>query len=405
MPIADSIKKAQESGSWIRKMFEEGAALKKQYGADRVFDFSIGNPDIEPPPAFHTRLVNLAAEDAPGSHGYMPNAGFAEVREAMAQKASRDHQVQIDGSHVVMCVGAAGGLNVVLKAILNPGDEVVVPKPYFVEYGSYISNHGGRMVLVPSTADFNLDVDAIARSLTEKTAAVIINSPHNPTGRIYPARTIQELAKALRQHGEKTGRYPYLIADEPYREIVYENRQVPPVLSVYEESILVTSFSKTLSLPGERIGYIAVGPKLTDKQEMAAALSYATRVLGFVNAPALMQRAVARLIDAQVDVSIYARRRDAFKQVLDAAGIPYIEPEGAFYLFCQVPPRRHSQDASLDRDSPIDVSFVNHLKDHLILAVPGTGFGASGYFRLAYCVDEDIILNSGKAFTAAAESW
>lgn len=413
MPIAESIKKAQESGSWIRKMFEEGAALKKQYGADRVFDFSIGNPDIDPPPAFHETLLHLAAEDAPGSHGYMPNAGFTEVREAMAKKASRDHQVQIDGSRVVMCVGAAGGLNVVLKAILNSGDEVVVSKPYFVEYGSYIANHGGRMVLVPSKADFDLDVAAIEGALTEKTAAVIINSPHNPTGRIYPADTIQSLADSLRRHGAKTGRYPYLVADEPYREIVYENRTVAPILSAYEESIVVTSFSKSLSLPGERIGYIALGPQLANAQEMVGALAYATRVLGFVNAPALMQRAVAQLIDAQVDVSVYARRRDAFKAVLDAAGISYVEPEGAFYLFCQVPPRRHQAPQAQDGaaagaradNTPIDIAFVNHLKDHLILAVPGTGFGGPGYIRLAYCVDESIIRASAGAFKKAVESW
>jgi len=458
MPIAESIKKAQESGSWIRKMFEEGAALKKQYGQDKVFDFSIGNPDIEPPPAFHKALVALATEDAPGSHGYMPNPGFPEVREAMAKKASRDHQVQIDGSHIVMTVGAAGGLNVVLKAILNPGDEVIVPKPYFVEYGSYIANHGGRMVLVPSTEDFNLDIAAIAGALSERTAAVIINSPHNPTGRIYPAETIQALAEVLRRQGAKTGRYPYLIADEPYREIVYENRTVAPILSAYEESIVVTSFSKSLSLPGERIGYIALGPDIANKAEGAGALAYATRVLGFVNAPALMQRVVSHLIDAQVDVSVYARRRDAFKAVLDAAGISYVEPEGAFYLFCKVPPRASgspepgpaagtSNDTSAatsantssaatsaankpvtsaankpatsaaksaaastasiadTRSDPIDIDFVRHLKDHLILAVPGTGFGSPGYIRLAYCVDESIIRASAEAFKKALASW
>ena len=422
MPIAESIKKAQESGSWIRKMFEEGAALKKQYGQDRVFDFSIGNPDIEPPPAFHKALVTLATEDAPGSHGYMPNPGFPAVREAMAKKASRDHQVQIDGSHIVMTVGAAGGLNVVLKAILNPGDEVIVPKPYFVEYGSYIANHGGRMVLVPSKADFDLDVAAIAGALSERTAAVIINSPHNPTGRIYPAETIQALAEVLRRQGAKTGRYPYLIADEPYREIVYENRTVAPILSAYEESIVVTSFSKSLSLPGERIGYIALGPAIANKAEVAGALAYATRVLGFVNAPALMQRVVSHLIDAQVDVSVYARRRDAFKAVLDAAGISYVEPEGAFYLFCKVPPRSSgspepgpaagagspasTQTASAQTaDTPIDIAFVQHLKDHLILAVPGTGFGSPGYIRLAYCVDESIIRASAGAFKKALASW
>lgn len=416
MPIAETIKKDQESGSWIRKMFEEGTVLKKQFGADQVFDFSIGNPDIEPPPAFHKTLVQLATEDAPGSHGYMPNPGFPEVREAMAKKASRDHQVQIDGSHIVMTVGAAGGLNVILKSILNSGDEVVVTRPYFVEYGFYIANHGGRMVMVPSKPDFDLDVAAIAGALTEKTAAVIINSPHNPTGRIYPAETIQALSEALRRHGAKTSRYPYLIADEPYREIVYENRNVAPVLSAYEESMVVTSFSKTLSLPGERIGYIALGPKIANKNEVAGALAYATRILGFVNAPALMQRIVAQLTDTQVDVSIYARRRDAFKEVLDEAGIPYIEPEGAFYLFCQVPPRKHSPapeaDTSLvttagtaDNPTPIDIAFVNHLKEHLILAVPGSSFGGPGYIRLAYCVDEKIIRGSTETFKKAMKSW
>ncbi|MFZ5367948.1 MAG: pyridoxal phosphate-dependent aminotransferase [Spirochaetota bacterium] len=409
MPIAEAIKKAQESGSWIRKMFEEGAALKKQYGSDKVFDFSIGNPDVEPPEAFHRALLELVTEDAPGSHGYMPNPGFSDVREALAQKAGREHQVQIDGSHIVMTVGAAGGLNVVLKAILNPGDEVVVSKPYFVEYGSYIANHGGRMVLVPASADFDLDVAAIEAALTERTAAVLINSPHNPTGRIYPAATIGALADALRRHGAKTGRYPYLIADEPYREIVYGGRQVAPILSAYEESIVVTSYSKSLSLPGERIGYIALGPKIANKGEVAGALAYTTRVLGFVNAPALMQRVVARLTDAQVDVSIYARRRDAFKEVLDAAGISYIEPEGAFYLFCQVPRQRDlgptHRDQGPHTDTPLDVAFVNHLKNHLILAVPGTGFGSPGYFRLAYCVDEKIIRASAGAFKKAVESW
>ncbi|MFQ3547357.1 MAG: pyridoxal phosphate-dependent aminotransferase [Termitinemataceae bacterium] len=423
MSVAESVKKAQEAGSWIRKMFEEGAALKKQYGADKVYDFSIGNPDVEPPRAFHDTLVALATKDVPGSHGYMPNAGFPEVREQLAKKAGRDHQVEIDGSHIVMCVGAAGGLNVVLKAILNSGDEVVVSKPYFVEYGSYIANHGGRMVLVPSTADFDLDVAAIAAALTEKTAAVLINSPHNPTGRVYPAATIRALADALRQHGARTGRYPYLIADEPYREIIYDKRQVAPILSAYEESIVVTSYSKSLSLPGERIGYIALGPKLSQAQEMTGALAYTTRILGFVNAPALMQRVVARLTESQVDVSVYARRRDAFTAVLDQVGIPYVQPEGAFYLFCKVPPRQHaasggevasgnlsSSDSHANNrlsaaTAADDIAFVNHLKEYHVLAVPGTGFGAPGYFRLAYCVDESIIRNSLPAFRDAMAHW
>lgn len=396
MPIADAIRDVQAKSSWIRKMFEEGAALKKEHGADKVFDFSIGNPDVEPPRAFHEVLLRLATEDEKGSHGYMANVGFPAVREALAAKASREQGVRIDGSRIVMAVGAAGGLNVVLKAVLNPGDEVVVSRPYFVEYGSYVSNHGGRMVLVDSKDDFDLDPEAIARALTPRTAAVLINSPHNPTGRVYPASTIARLAEVLRAHGKACGRRPYLLADEPYREIAY-GVEVPPILAAYEESIVVTSYSKSLSLPGERIGYIAVGPEVSDAAELLGALAYCTRVLGYVNAPALMQRAVAGLVDARVDVGVYARRRDAFKAVLDAAGIRYVEPEGAFYLFCKVP-----GDGDKARD---DVGFVMALKDRLVLGVPGSGFGAPGWFRLAYCVDEAIIAASAPAFRAAAADW
>ncbi|MCX7949692.1 MAG: pyridoxal phosphate-dependent aminotransferase [Treponemataceae bacterium] len=405
MSIAEHIKKAQESGSWIRRMFEEGAALKKQFGADRVFDFSLGNPDVEPPVAFHETLVSLATEDAPGSHGYMPNAGFPEVRGALAHKVQREQGVPATAAHIVMSVGAAGGLNVVFKAILNPGDEVIVSRPYFVEYGAYIANHGGTMVLVSPTEDFDLDIGAIQAALTEKTAAVLINSPHNPTGRVYPAATIRRLAEILESHGRRTGRWPYLVADEPYREIVYGGIEVPPILSAYRESIVVTSYSKSLSLPGERIGYIALNPGMEQVEEVAAALAYTTRILGFVNAPALMQRIVARLTESRVEVGIYERRRDAFTAILEKAGITYVKPEGAFYLFCRVPsPKKGSSELS-NHEFPIDVHFVQHLKKHLILAVPGSGFGAPGYIRLAYCVDENIIRRSEEAFLNAMGEW
>jgi aspartate aminotransferase len=373
-------------------MFEEGNQLKKQYGPDKVFDFSIGNPDIEPPPAFHRVFIKLATEDKQGSHGYMPNAGFPEVREALAHKASKEHQVTLDGSHIIMAVGAAGGLNVVFKTILNPDDEVIVPRPYFMEYRAYVGNHGGRLIEVDTLPDFNLDLAAIQGALSEKTAAVLINSPHNPTGRIYPAKTIAELAALLSAHGKRSGRLPYLIADEPYREIVYNNRTVPPILSAYPESLVVNSYSKSLSLPGERIGYIAVSPNISHKDGVINALIYATRILGFVNAPALMQRIVAELTYARVDVDVYARRRDAFKQVLDKVGIPYAEPEGAFYLFCQAPGGN-------------DGAFVDHLKKYRILGVPGSGFGKPGWVRFAYCVDEKVIQASGEAFTHAMETF
>jgi aspartate aminotransferase len=372
-------------------MFEEGNQLKKQYGADGVFDFSIGNPDIEPPPAFHRVFTKLAKEDKKGSHGYMPNGGYPEVREALAKKVSREQGLTLEGSHIIMAAGAAGGLNVALKAILNPGDEVIVSRPYFMEYKAYVSNHGGCLVEVDALPDFNLNIPAIKEGLSEKTAAVLINSPHNPTGRIYPAKTIAELAELLQSWGNHSCRLPYLIADEPYREIAY-TIQPPSILSEYSESIVVNSYSKSLSLPGERIGYIAVSPAIHDKDEVLNALIYTTRILGFVNAPALMQRIVAELTFARVDVGVYARRRDAFKQVLDAAGITYAEPEGAFYLFCQVP-------------KGDDRAFVDHLKQYRILGVPGSGFGTPGWIRFAYCVDEKLIQASGPAFKQAMETW
>jgi aspartate aminotransferase len=385
----------------IRKMFEEGNRLKKEHGADKVFDFSLGNPDIEPPPAFHRVFLRMAKEDRKGSHGYMPNAGYPEAREALAVKASREQGVELDGSRIVMTVGAAGGLNIVFKAILDPGDEVIVPRPYFMEYRSYTANHGGVLVEVDTAEDFSLDLGAVRAALSPKTKAVLINSPHNPTGRVYPARDIEALGKLLAEQGE-AGRRPYLISDEPYREISYDGITVPPVLSVYDDSIVVSSYSKSLSLPGERIGYAAVGPKAADGEELVNALIYANRILGYVNAPALMQRIVAELTFAKVDVDIYARRRAAFTAILDRVGISYAKPEGAFYLFCKVPPRKAAPPAGGGEE---DQAFAELLKQHLILAVPGSGFGKPGWLRLAYCVDEKIIKASGPAFNRALESW
>jgi len=398
MAIANNIKDALAGSSMIRKMFEEGILLKKQHGEDNVFDFSLGNPDIEPPPAFHDAFVKLAKEDEKGSHGYMPNAGFSHVREALAKKVCKEQNVKIDGSHIIMAVGAAGGLNTVFKTICNPGDEVIVPRPYFMEYRAYTSNHGAKLVEVDTKEDFNLDIDAIGSALNERTAAVLINSPNNPTGKVYSAQTLNALSTKLTEHGKKTGRFPYIVSDEPYREIAY-NIDVPPVLSCYNESIVVSSYSKSLSLPGERIGFIAVGPNASGKDDLLNGLIYATRILGFVNAPALMQRLVGELTSARVDVSIYARRRDAFMKVLDNAGIEYATPQGAFYLFCKVPKSKNSKNETDDK------AFVEHLKNHLILGVPGSGFSKNGWLRFAYCVDEKIINASQNAFIKAMETW
>jgi aspartate aminotransferase len=393
MPIATMIKNSLAGSSLIRKMFEEGARLKAVHGADAVFDFSLGNPDIDPPPVFHETLRRLLDGPRTLPHGYMPNPGFFDVRGHVAEKASREQGVTLYESHILMSVGAAGALNTVLKAILNPGDEVVVSRPYFLEYRAYVANHGGKLVEVDSSPDFNLDVDRIAGALNEKTAAVLINSPHNPTGRVYPAETIGRLAGVLEAHGKKTGRYPYLIADEPYREIVYDGIVVPPVLAAYHEAIVVTSYSKSLSLPGERIGYIALSPTIHDLDEVFAALAYTTRILGYVNAPALMQRAVAILTKVKAPVAVYAKRRDVFKRVLDSVGMSYAKPEGAFYLFAKVP------------GNGDDGGFVDCLKKHLILGVPGSAFGAPGWVRFAYCVHENVISASEAAFKAALAEW
>jgi len=399
MPVADAVREALGSQSVIRKMFEEGIQLKKQHGADKVFDFSLGNPDLEPPPAFHRVFMKLADEDKKGSHGYMPNGGYPEVREALGRKASLEQGVSIDGSHVVMSCGAAGGLNVLFKSILNPGDEVIIPRPYFIEYRFYTANYGGRFVEVDTLPDFSLNVEAIKAKLSPKTAAVLINSPNNPTGRVYSAETIASLASILEEHGRTCGRMPYLVSDEPYRELVYDGGKVPPVLSAYSESIVVSSYSKSLSLPGERIGYIAVSPGINDKDTLMGALIYATRILGFVNAPALMQRIVAELTFARVDLDVYAARRAAFRQILDDEGIEYARPDGTFYLFCKVP--KKETEPGIGNDG----AFVDHLKGHLVLGVPGSGFGAPGWLRFAYCVDEKIIKASAPAFRKAMKSW
>ncbi|MCL2380006.1 MAG: pyridoxal phosphate-dependent aminotransferase [Treponema sp.] len=393
MPVADVIREALASQSFVRAMFEEGALLKKRYGAESVFDFSLGNPDVPPPQAFYRVLRGMAERAESGVHGYMPNAGFPEAREALAGKISAEQGVSIDGSHVVMACGAAGGLNVVFKSILNPGDEVVVSKPYFMEYRPYAANHGGRIVEAASLQDFGLDIAAIEEKLSPQTAAVLINSPHNPTGRVYSRQSIAALAEVMARHGRRCGRMPYLVCDEPYREIAFDGIEVPPILSAYSESIVVSSYSKSLSLPGERAGYIAVGPGIGGKQELTGALAYATRVLGFMNAPALMQRVVAALTSTTVDIDVYARRRAAFTGVLDEAGISYATPQGTFFLFCEVP------------CGGDDYEFAGHLGKRRILGVPGSLFAMPGWIRFAYCVDESVIEASRGAFVEAVADW
>ncbi len=385
--VAKKMQAYAESSSWIRKMFEEGARMKAEFGADKVFDFSIGNPDVPPPAKFYTVLQELVRDEKPGVHGYMPNPGFPFVREALAKRLGREQQADLQLGDILMTCGAAGGLNVVFKALLNPGDEVMVLAPFFVEYHFYVDNHGGVVKVVPTDKEFNLDLKAIEQGLTEKTKVVLINSPNNPTGQIYPQADLQELGRMLDAAGKRFNTTIYLVSDEPYRNIVYDNHQVPPLMPVSTNTIIASSYSKELSLPGERIGYLAVHPAMQDKAAVLGALTLATRILGFVNAPALMQRAVAQLQDVAVDSSVYARRLEAFCTVLDGAGMTYVRPKGAFYLFPKVP---------ID-----DVEFCRLLTEQKILAVPGRGFGMPGYIRLAFCVDERVIARSADGFKKA----
>jgi aspartate aminotransferase len=319
----------------------------------------------------------------------------------MALKVAAEHDVPTIADDVIMTVGAAGALNVILRTVLNPGDEIVVVRPYFAEYSAYVENHAGVLVVADSAPDFSLDPDAVARVLTPKTAAVIINSPNNPTGRVYPRAAIEALAAVLTAHAARSGRAPYLVIDEPYRDIVYDGVFVPPVLSAYPESIVASSFSKTLSIPGERLGYIAVNPACAEKALLIAGLTTANRVLGFVNAPALMQRAVAASWRAKADVSRYARRRDMLAAILKDAGIAFARPEGAFYLFCRAP----AGGPPLKPGETLDVSFAMALKERGVLSVPGVGFGYPGWFRLCYCVPESTIEGSRAAFLSTMAAW
>ena len=378
----------------IRKMFEEGALLKKKYGEDNVYDFSIGNPDLDPPSEVVEAIEEIAADTSPMCHGYMPNPGYMQARQAMAEKTSLEQGTAVPADCVIMSVGAAGAMNCVFKALLNVGDEVIVPAPYFAEYGHYCANHGGTLRPVPTKNDFSLDIDAIKAALTEKTAAVIINSPNNPTGRIYSREEIQALSAVLTAHGEKTGRYPYIVCDEPYRAITYGGKKVAPVFPEYRQAVLVTSFAKNLSVPGERIGYIAVNPASDDASEMVAACILATRILGFVNAPAFFQKVIARSWNARCDYSLYEKRCREIMEIMDYAGFQYAKPEGAFYLFVKVPEGWNGDD----------MAFTEHLKKFNILCAPGTGFGGKGWFRISYCVAEKTILNSKEAFYKAIHS-
>lgn len=388
MTIARKIKSSISHSSMIRKMFEEGAVMKKKYGADKVYDFSLGNPNVEPPDILKKELIKIAGQSIPLKHGYSPNAGFAETRQAIASKMNAAYGLKLSADHVIMSCGAAGALNVIFKSLLDPKDEVIIPTPYFVEYPFYIDNYQGRTKFVRTKDDFALDIEAVGKAINKKTKAVLINSPNNPTGKIYSRQNIQALAVLLKKKSKELNKTIYLVSDEPYNEIVYDNLTVPSILKAYPDSLAAYSYSKTLSLPGERMGYIAVNPKIQEANDLISALILCTRILGFVNAPALMQRVVVKLQDAAVDVKVYQKKRDLLCAGLAKAGYKFAKPEGAFYLFVKSP-------------IPDDVKFVKMLLKKNILVVPGSGFGCPGYFRIAYCVGDATIINSMPGFAEA----
>jgi aspartate aminotransferase len=388
MTIADRQKAIMAKSSLIRQMFEKGAKLKAEIGAENVFDFSLGNPNLSPPSEFLKALALTVHNEAPGVHGYMPNAGYLETRRAVAAFVSHDQQVSITAEEIVMTCGAAGGLNIIFHSLLNPGEEVIVPIPYFMEYDFYTDNAGGVLRKVPTRADFSLSLNDIEQAIGPTTKIVLLNSPNNPTGSVYSAEELAALGDVLRRAGNKFGRTIYLVSDEPYRRIVYQGVQVPSIFHHYTESIVSTSFSKDLSIPGERIGYVAVHPQLTARADLLNALIMTNRTLGFVNAPALMQRAVPAALNARVDMAAYARKRDLLCQGLAACGYQFSPPAGTFYLFPKSP--------LVD-----DRAFVALLQEQYIVAVPGSAFGCPGYFRLAFCVADETITRAIPGFSAA----
>jgi len=387
MPVSDKMVEMIEKSSMIRKMFEEGARLKAMHGPENVYDFSLGNPDVPPPPEFKKVLKDLVNDDSL-NHGYTPSPGLPQVRKAVADFVSSEHGVDLPPEMVIMTVGAAGALNDIFKALINPGDEILTPAPYFVGYKQYSFIAGAALKTVPTDSNFHLDPAAIEAAINENTRVMLINSPNNPTGAVYSTGELAQLAEVLNRASSKFGQRIYLVSDEPYCKITYDV-EVPSVFQAYPHSILVNSYSKALSLAGERIGYLAVHPDAEEAPLVVGAAAVANTMYS-VNAPSLIQMAIGKCQGVTVDVSIYRRRRDLLCAGLSEAGYDFNVPEGAFYLFPKSP-------------IPDDMEFVNRLKDELILAVPGTGFGAPGYFRLSYAVPDAAITGSFAGFQRALE--
>jgi aspartate aminotransferase len=390
MAVSQKIKKSMIEGGWIRKMFEEGIALKKKFGEKNVFDLSLGNPIVEPPDEFRKELRDWANNPRPGMHRYMPNAGYPETRTAVAEYLKSATALPFTANEIVMTCGAAGALNTVLKAISEPGDEIIIFAPYFSEYIYYADNHQAVAKTVPTDDKFIPNLKALEKSITPKTKAVLVNSPNNPTGVVYNHTTLKGIGELLGKKERQYGTEIFLISDDVYRKLVFDGVQCPYLFQYHPRTIVATSHSKDLALPGERIGYIAVNPQYEGREELINGLVFCNRVLGFVNAPALMQHLVQSLQNSSVDMNQYARKRDFLYSNLTGIGYSVVKPQGAFYIF----PKSPIED---------DVAFVREIQKHNVLVVPGRGFGAPGYFRISYCVDDWVIEGSLKGFKAAAK--
>lgn len=385
--ISNKMKTMVSNSSVIRAMFEEGKRLSEIYGEENVFDYSIGNPNIEAPSEIKDIIIKILNEENPNKlHGYMNNSGYEDVREGIAENINVKYNTKLNYENIVMTCGAAGGLNIILKGILNPGDEVIIFAPFFGEYINYVNNFDGKIKIISAdTKSFQPNLKELEKEITSKTKAIIINSPNNPSGVIYNENTIIKMSKILKMKEEELGSQIYLISDEPYREIIYDNAKVPCILNYYDNSFIGYSYSKSLSLPGERIGYVVVNSKIKDFKEMVASLNISNRILGFVNAPSLFQRVIKESLNLEVDSNIYKKNRDLLYNHLIQIGFECMKPEGTFYLFPKSP---------IDND----VRFCEDAKKFNILAVPGSTFGCPGYFRLSYCISYEKIEKSLKAF-------
>lgn len=392
--ISEKMKPFVKNNSAIRMMFEEGNRLRAKYGADKVFDFSLGNPSVPAPDCVQEAIIDLVNEMEPTVlHGYMSNAGFEDVRQAIADSLNRRFGTAFSAKNLIMTVGAASGLNVILKTVLNPGEEVIVFAPYFLEYGAYVKNYDGQLVEIsPDTETFQPNLEELEEKITANTKAVIINTPHNPTGVVYSEDTIKKLAAILEKKQEEFGSVIYLISDEPYRELAYDGVQVPYLTKYYKNTVVGYSYSKSLSLPGERIGYLVIPDEADGSDELITAATIANRILGSVNAPSLIQKVVGKCVDAEVDVAAYDKNRLALYNGLTECGFTCVKPQGAFYLFVKSPVSDEKE-------------FCEAGKKYNILMVPGSSFACPGYVRLAYCVSYDTIVNSLQEFKKLAEEF